>query len=150
MSVGERERAERLAHTAKGVAGNIGATRLQGYAAALEQGCRAQSPPEALELLLLRFEAALKEVTADLEEKLPHDQHCETVAVDWVKLQSICDRLEELLREDDATAAELLEENSQLLNSAFPEEFEQIEAAVNAFDFELALQLLVDAVAAEG
>ena len=150
LSVGERERAERLAHTAKGVAGNIGATRLQGYAAALEQGCRAQSPPEALELLLLRFEAALKEVTADLEEKLPHDQHCETVAVDWVKLQSICDRLEELLREDDATAAELLEENSQLLNSAFPEEFEQIEAAVNAFDFELALQLLVDAVAAEG
>ena len=136
------ETAERVAHTAKSVAGNIGATRLQGYAADLEQAIRNQSPPETVESLLLFFETELNDVTEELKRRLPAELLSESLTTDTAHSRSVCLRLIELLKDDDPAAVELLEEQRRLLDAAFPQNFYAIEKAVKLFDFEAALQLL--------
>ena len=64
--------AELVAHNTKGVSGCIGATTLQGAAAALEQAIGKQT--FELDILLHRFDEALSEVISDLEAKLPLEQ----------------------------------------------------------------------------
>ncbi|HYH43358.1 MAG TPA: PAS domain S-box protein, partial [Burkholderiales bacterium] len=47
LAAGDRKTAERIAHTAKGVSGNIGATEVEGEAAVLERAIEARSESEA-------------------------------------------------------------------------------------------------------
>ena len=65
LAAGDRQRAERIAHTIKGIAGSIGAKELQAAAAAVEQGLR-DSNPAHTETDLSAFETALRRVVASL------------------------------------------------------------------------------------
>lgn len=69
LAVADRETAELLVHNVKGVAGCLGATVLMRCAAALEEALR--TADGELAGPLADFEAALAEVMADLESKLP-------------------------------------------------------------------------------
>jgi two-component system sensor histidine kinase/response regulator len=62
--------AERVAHTCKGVAGNIGATGLPLAAAPLELALRARRPREEIAPLLENFESALDSLVQGLERAL--------------------------------------------------------------------------------
>lgn len=59
LAAGQRDVAERIAHTLKGLAGGIGAGALAGAAAALEQGLRAGQPISALAPLVKRCQQGL-------------------------------------------------------------------------------------------
>ena len=72
LAAGEWAVAELVAHSTKGVSGCVGATALQGAAAALEQGIVKQT--FELDTLLHRFDEALTEVMSDLETKLLQEQ----------------------------------------------------------------------------
>ena len=63
--------AERLAHTAKGVSGNIGAMQVPGRAEALELAIHNKCPRGEIEEHLLGFESCLAELIAGIEEALP-------------------------------------------------------------------------------
>ena len=147
LSAGDHQTAERLAHTVKGTAGNIGATRLQEYAADLEQALRTQAPPGTLSTLLLLFENELHRVTAALDAELPPEQPAEPTEVDGAQLRALCNHLATLLQNYDAAAEDLFEANKQLFRTAFPRLFPSLAEAVRAFEFETAMELLHGALA---
>jgi hypothetical protein len=88
------------------------------------------------------FEGTLKELIAEMEAKLPSEHVCGPVTVDAGMLETVCNRLVKLLKEDDAEAGDLFKANSDLLKTAFPLEFSGIEATISGFDFEAALAAL--------
>ena len=67
---GNRATAHKLAHTLKGVSANVGATRVQQQAAALEQAIRGGEPLEALQTRLVELELPLNDLIESLEAQL--------------------------------------------------------------------------------
>jgi len=63
--------AERMAHTAKGVAGNIGAVRVPEHAQALELAIRNKQPRDEVDRHLRQLEDCLGELIAGLDQALP-------------------------------------------------------------------------------
>jgi len=71
LEVADWPTAERLAHTAKGLAGNVGAEALAKDAAALEHALREHLALPEVEAALAVFDAALNRLLADLSQVLP-------------------------------------------------------------------------------
>ena len=134
--------AERLAHTLKGVSGNIGATGLQQLAEKLEAAIKERSPCEEIEGRLDELKKPLENLIAQLEQKLPDEQGRTAVTVDREKLKAVCDKLEAMLADDDSEAADVMDANADLLNAAFPNHYRKIDDGIRSFDFEAALAAL--------
>jgi len=138
--------AERLAHTCKGVAGNVGATTVQGCAADLEKALRERQPRPTADELLDALDVPLTELLTDLASKLPTQGAPKAGgAVDAEQLAAVCRRLAALLADDDSVASDVLEQHGSLLAAAFPADFPVIEGAIRSFDFEAALARLQSA-----
>jgi two-component system sensor histidine kinase/response regulator len=136
--------AERQAHTAKGVSGNIGATALQGLAAALEKAIREKSPRDQIETMLETFAAEHGKLIAGLMEALPAAAVQEgAVAVNEAKVAEVCKKMMELLANDDSEAADYLEtEKDALRHILGKERFGPFEKAIGQYDFAQALELM--------
>jgi two-component system sensor histidine kinase/response regulator len=145
LEVEDKTLAERLAHTLKGVAGNIGAESIQQAAAELETAIKTDQSRSEIDLLLTQVENPLESLIQQLEAKLPPEAETIKVIIDFAKLEEICTQLSALLSEDDAEAADLLENNSDLLKSAFPNHYNAIASSINSFDFETAYTALISA-----
>jgi two-component system sensor histidine kinase/response regulator len=153
LATGDLASAERLAHSLKGLAGMLGAGRLQSSAAELEQALRSTpaggpAPPESM---VDELDEALERQIALIRDALPDlvPQSLDTVAaVNEADLRMICLRLEKLLANDDGDAERQARRHAPLLRSAFPDHFAGFLRAVNQFDGETALQLLQQAQAA--
>lgn len=143
---GDWSTAERLAHTTRGVAGNIGATAVQALAAQLEAAISAREPRAQLDSRLSALASPLAAVIERIEGRLPREASSDgAMNVDRAALDAVCARLEALLSEDDAEAGDVLAENASLLNAAFPVHFNRIDNAVRGFDFEAGLHALHEA-----
>jgi CheY-like chemotaxis protein len=138
--------AERLAHTLKGVSGNIGATGLQQLAEKLEAAIRDRQPRATVDGLLDELNKPLATLIAQLEQKLPQAQGKTAVTVDPIKLKVVCDELAALLADDDARAGDVLDANADLLDAAFPEHYCKIEGGIRSYDFAVALAALSAAI----
>ena len=100
----DHELAQRLAHTVKGVAGNIGAEELQGIAAVLE-GAIKEWNPEAVTGALQEFQPALEVVRTSLQpivekaEPKPDEQTgaAEGETGDLQKLRELLEQLQPLV-----------------------------------------------------
>jgi two-component system sensor histidine kinase/response regulator len=134
--------AERLAHTLKGTAGNIGAGALQHLAGSLEAAIRERKSRNVVDERLDDVKTVLATLIAQLEQKLPQESGKAVVEVDREKLKVICERLEFLLADDDASAGHLLDANADLLCTAFPDDYGTIDKAIRSFDFAKALTAL--------
>jgi len=134
--------AERLAHTLKGVSGNIGATGLQQLAEKLEAAIKECQPRKAVDNRLDELKNPLENLIAQLEQKLPEEQGKTAVIVDPEKLRAVCDKLEALMVDDDAEAGAVLDANRDLLNAAFPNHYRQIDDGIRSCDFDAALAAL--------
>lgn len=99
-----------------------------------------------LDSLLTRVILSLNILIEELEHKLPQEQVNVKVEIDVEKLHQICNQLSILLKEDDAEAIDLFQDNADLLNSAFPDDYSAIESFLNAFDFEEASEILASIV----
>ncbi|MBX3587381.1 MAG: response regulator [Ramlibacter sp.] len=71
LDEGDWDTAERLAHTLRGVSGNIGALRIPEPAGELERAIKTRQPREQLDLLLHVLDSAMKELVSDLQAQLP-------------------------------------------------------------------------------
>ena len=142
LDTGDPELAERLAHTLKSVAANIGATTVQQKAAELEAAIAKQAPRSALDAAIADVEVPLANLLSQLAEKLPPEPETATVVVDREKLKKIYAELELLLAEDDSKAGVVFEVNSGILKSAFPAHYHALEACITAFDYPKALTTL--------
>ncbi len=134
--------AERHAHTLKGVSGSIGATGLQQLAEKLETAIRERRPREEVDAQLDALKMPLEYLITQLENKLPEERVKTAVTVDPEKLKAVCDKLEAMLADDDAEAGDVLDENKDLLNAAFPNHYRKIIDGIRSFDFEASLTAL--------
>jgi two-component system, sensor histidine kinase and response regulator len=144
LETDDRTTAERLAHTAKGVSGNIGAVELQMMAADLEKAIRENQSPADIEAKLVPYAEAQAKFITLLTEALPAPT--ETVdrsPVDVAKALEVCRKLADLLANDDSEAVKILKEEQGLLRGFLGKNhFGSFENAVNQFDFAKALEIL--------
>jgi HPt (histidine-containing phosphotransfer) domain-containing protein len=148
---GDRETAGRLAHTVKGVSGNLGAETLYRAAADLEKAIK--EGKENIDSLLTGFGSQLKIVMDGiraLEESLAAQIEPEPstgVSVDKGAVKLLLQDMAQLLESDLTEAMNRLEALRQhLANSSAHEKFKRLEKQVENFDTDGALRS-VEAIA---
>ncbi|MEO5359888.1 MAG: response regulator [Nitrospirota bacterium] len=147
IAEGREGDAERIAHTAKGTAGNIGATVVQEKAERLEHAIKHRAAVEETEAIRKEFAETLQDFLLELQGAMPQEKKTtETVAVDMEALKPVISRLEALLSDDDSEAADVFAESSDMLNCALGWAAKDIEAAIQNYDFEKALLTLQSAI----
>jgi two-component system sensor histidine kinase/response regulator len=135
--------AERLAHTLKGVAAQIGALELSQQAQRLEQALRERAPLDVLESLQVGIARALPPLVEAITRRLPREEGGESATVfdpqQWSRLRG---RLIGLLEQDDTESLSLFEANRTLLRAALGPHYESLISAMDNFDFEQALMAI--------
>jgi two-component system sensor histidine kinase/response regulator len=135
LTAGDVALAERLAHTLKGVAGNIGAKSVHGVAAVLEKVIRGKAPAAEVESAKQQVAAALNQLIAGLNAGLSSPAAKPVVAtpapmVDPVKSLETAAHLSKLLSEFDPGAGDFIETNRAALQPLFHDgtwaEFEKL------------------------
>ena len=146
---GKHEEATRLAHSLKGVAGNVGSTTVADAAGELEHALgRGEAPDTAMS----RVERVLRPVMAALAEALHIDTTMIAPPIDTagpeadladVSLPPWVDELRRLLGDGDVAAQQLWSERGEALKSVLPPRiYGQVRRAVENFEFDAALAAL--------
>ena len=143
LSDSDWQRAERLAHTLKGVAAQIGALPLRDAALRLEQALRLRTPTSGLLPLQAEVEQLLQPLLQALTAALPVEPaEPAPASLDERQWQLLRERLIALLQLSDTDAIELFESNRGLIRQALGPGFEPLAQALQQFDFSAALELL--------
>ena len=151
LEAGDWSLAERLAHTLKGVAGNIGAGAVQEAAARLEAACRNASPEAVWRPLLDGLAGELQPLLQALAPWGTEEGDAAAPAgVDPRRLEAVARRLAALLADADAEATDLLEAETELLRPALGAAYAPLRAALTGYEFETALARLREGCAAHG
>ncbi|WP_016957545.1 response regulator [Catenovulum agarivorans] len=131
--------AERIAHTAKGVCGNIGATELQDIAATLESRI-ANRQLQDITKLQQQFGQKLTSLLSELRSALPQKVDFEIQHVDITGAKAIFSKLQRMLASDDSEACEVFEQNSLVIRKVLASHvYTRFEHAIQQFDFQQAL-----------
>ncbi len=137
--------AKRIAHTIKGVAGNIGATQLQAAAKDLESGIQ-EKGMEVAAILIESTETQLEQVVRSiqvLETGMGTSSNSTEPTADVAEIKRLTSQLKRLLEDDDTEAAEVIEElKKQLQGAKVEQKLVLIEEAIGEYDFEVALEEL--------
>jgi two-component system sensor histidine kinase/response regulator len=157
---GGREEAERLAHTLKGVAGNLAAAPVQSAAGAVEKAIRDGVEPARVEALRTRLADALSRLSLALRPVLeamapsPETAAPPSAAspADPAVLRPLVERWSRLLAECDAGTVDGLDREGDLLHALFggAAAFAGFASQVKAYDFESALEALRRAASEKG
>jgi PAS domain S-box-containing protein len=145
LQVGDPETAARLAHTVKGVSGNLGGDKLYQAAGELEKAIKED---KNLDLIMAEFDSQLRFVMDGIrvvEERLTAQQKPEDpgveVRVDKEAAKILLKEIAQLLESDLTEAMNRLEAlNHQLANSSVYGEFKRLEKQVESFDTDAALK----------
>ena len=121
LTQGDRALAERIAHSLKGVAANLGAVRAQSAAARLEAAIREGRSAADVEAARHEVSEALAPLVAQLRATLVDEQveQAPATPVDPSQARDAAARLAHLLSEFDPGAADFLDENQGALRSLF-------------------------------
>jgi len=150
LDAGDYDTAERIAHTTKGVAGNIGATAIQGLAAELEAAIHGRAARDVIDAALTRVANPLAELVGQLQLAMPAEASAPSQAVDAKQLAEVVGQLAALLADDDSEASDLYEQHEALLRAGLGEASAQLAASIRGFDFEAALAALRTAAGRAG
>jgi two-component system sensor histidine kinase/response regulator len=121
LATGDVESATRLAHTLKGVAGNIGAGGLQVAAAAVETMLRNGSPADATSQALAQLSTVLDPFLGQLRAALETGTKAAATApaVAATQTRAVAVQLTKLFTDFDTSAVTFVEENQASLRPAF-------------------------------
>jgi two-component system sensor histidine kinase/response regulator len=146
LADGRRADAERAAHTLKGVAGSIGARRLQREAGEVEAALRRGVVAE-LDTLIQPAEQSLDDLVAAILAGIPPEAPVvvRTTAVDREALRATLEHLEALLSQDAMEAVDAVEAAAPMLATAFGPRADGIKKLVRDYCFEDALVALREA-----
>ena len=158
LQAGDRVLAERLAHTLKGLAAQIGALALSQLAGELEAALHAQAtPPDAQArqvhtALAHRLHLALDAHVHAIRQALPEPAMAAAPSAalqrDALAERALLQRLHALAQQDDPHALALLREHEALLALVLPTQFPALKAALQHFALQDAEALLAKALAA--
>jgi PAS domain S-box-containing protein len=136
----------RLAHTLKGVAGNIGAKEIQQAAHDLEQACNTKADNVQVETLLSAVEIALAPVLESLQQLQQEQKQSLTPllhSINSAELTSLLNKLLGLLHDDDADAIEVLEEIVSLMgDNTVDGKLTELENLIEQYAYEEAILLV--------
>jgi two-component system sensor histidine kinase/response regulator len=141
LASGDAATAERLAHTLKGTAGNVGATAIQSAAAAVEAAIR-EGRGVAAELAALT--PLLDEMVKALEQHL--EPQAPQASLDHTAVQDVLEKLRRLLGDSDPEAEELMDAHMDALRAILKGKTDEFARQVRNFDFDKALALLVESI----
>jgi two-component system sensor histidine kinase/response regulator len=154
---GERPEAERLAHTVKGVAGNLSAGPVQTIAGALEKAIRDGADAASVEPMRAQLADAVGRLSSALRPWLadgagPTPAAAPTPTVDRAKLAEVVKRWSRLLAECDAGTSDGLEREGDVLRALFGGDpgFARFARLVTAYEFDDALVALRQAAGQRG
>ena len=148
---GELATAERLAHTLKSVAANIGARPLHDEMERLENALRDGKNPSQYLLMLDAPAVLLAQLITHLRACLPAARPVQVAEqFDPAELSAVCRDLQGLLAYDNPQAADLIQEYAPILSAGLGDSFRKMQGAVDAFDFPAALSALDEGVAQAG
>jgi two-component system, sensor histidine kinase and response regulator len=137
--------AERTAHSLKGVAGTIGATKLQEDAQVVETGIR---EGEDVTDLLATLEVELTAICDRIQTAIP-DLEVDTVGageeVDWDAARAAVQKVADSLIDNDSNALDLFNASDHLIHLALGEQYAQVKGAIDAWDLAGALSALQQA-----
>jgi len=133
--------AQRIAHSLKGAAANLGANELASAAGSAERAIKTQSDVESA---LVEMEQALFATVSTIQKTLPSTEKIETTQSpkgDPTVLVQPLSRLKRLLEADDSEAAEFIVEAQDSFSTVLRRtEIETLTRAVGEFDYEGALR----------
>ena len=148
LKSGDKALAERIAHTVKGVSGNIVAADAQAAAGKLEASIREDEPADRMEEALSRFSLAVGAVIANIRSALGEPAESHRASTDGQKLDSsalmqILQKLTRYAEESDSEALEYMDtRREEIASSLTRQDFDELETAVRAYDFAAALATL--------
>jgi two-component system sensor histidine kinase/response regulator len=141
LATNDYETAERVAHSAKGVSGNIGASNLQAMAAEIEKMIHEKAANENMLAKIASFEITQTALIAQIKAFLPLNEP-ELDTSDKSKSAEILQKLGQLLAEHDSEADDVFEENLNLIRATLgTENFLKMNAAMQQFNFKKALEI---------
>ncbi|HEX5344998.1 MAG TPA: response regulator [Duganella sp.] len=149
----DRSAARRTVHTLKGMAGNIGASRVQAAAQLLETACAESASDDQQEVLLQGLLDELRPVIAALKaldvDVAPASATpaASLPALDAQAVQTHALRLRALLASSDTAALELWDEHADLFKAAWPHHYRRIGNGLAEMDLDEALAALDEALA---
>ncbi len=140
IAKGDRQGAQHIAHTLKGVAGNLGATDLRLRTQRLEEVLRSNGPLDVLEHLRTEVDQALHALVTGILA-IPS---ASPLLVQTTPEQSteLLDQLEHLLATNDYAGYAFLRDNGHRLHTVVGEQVSALERLVERFDYESALTML--------
>jgi polar amino acid transport system substrate-binding protein len=146
LEVNDGHRAERIAHTLKGLAGTLGATSLQVSALALEGVLRQRDAMQATLSAIAHTESVLAPLIHALRAVpgLIASEPRKITVLSASERKAGClvlERIRELLHQSNAGVLDLWQEHASTLQ-ALLENAAEIEDAINGFEFDIALQLI--------
>jgi signal transduction histidine kinase/DNA-binding response OmpR family regulator len=139
LEQGDRALAERLAHTVKGVAGNIGIGRVQAAAAAVERGIR--EGDAAVQALLVVLDAALGSQLETIRRAMAETAPVVVMASEWnaEAAAAAVAKLQALIAANDGDAGDAVQVVAEAFaGRADAQRLAALRAAVSAFDFDAA------------
>ena len=146
---GKHEEATRLAHSLKGVAANVGSTKVADAAGELEHVLRQGEAPD---VAMSHVERELRPVMAGLAEHFNIDTTMTTPPIDTrrardrhlrLTLPPWVDELRRLLGDGDVAAQQLWSERGEELKDVLPPKiYGKVRRAVENFEFDAALAAL--------
>jgi len=147
--------AERLAHTVRGVAGNLGARRVHEAAAALENAIREKSSPGRRAPLLEELRTTLSDLVtalgAALGDAVPAPEPAPAAALDPGRARPVVEEMLGHLGNFDPAAGDCLEAGRAVFRALLPgEAFAAFESRIAGFEFADAHERLARAAKERG
>ncbi len=155
MATGDIATAERLAHSLKGVAGNIGATQVQAAAAPLEKLIHDRAPAKDLEDAKDRLASVLYPLVSQLRATFDSSssgaaESAPPVPINPAESRAAAEQLTTMLSEFDPGAADFVETNQAALRPLFGDgTWQEFEKLVQDYAFSDAQTRLEEALKRE-
>ena len=139
-------RAERLAHTVKGAAGNLGASAVQNAAANLEEAIASSAPAAQIEVWRASLDECLSSLIRGLEPALEEPDRERAQAGDPAQVKEAVEQLSRYLADSNAAAIDYFETAAPHLQIFFEEhKFDHFAGLVRSYAFAEAYEELIAA-----
>jgi two-component system sensor histidine kinase/response regulator len=153
LQAGDAATAERIAHTVKGVSGNLGAVEVQAVAGELERSIGGGEAAAVREQILERFSRALQATIARVASALEAARATKPQATrprasageeaDADAVGRMLDRLLKYAEASDSEAGDYLATVRETLSRCCPpRELEKLESSLRSYDFAAAVEVL--------